>query len=75
MKHHCRYCGEKLMEDEDRVNGVCDRCNYEFATVEDDGGFGCVQCSICGEYLDYFDYNHSCNPDWEFSYDDEDQGW
>lgn len=73
MKHYCRYCGEKLMEDEDVVTGACDYCNYKFATVEeDDGDFGYFQCSICGEYLDCFDYDHSCNPDWEFSYDDED---
>ena len=72
MKHHCKYCGEKLMEGEDRLTGTCDSCNYEFVIEEEDGDFGWFQCSICGEYIDWLDYDHECDQFWEFSYDDED---
>jgi len=36
MKHYCKYCGEKLAEDEKKTDGCCDRCNYNFATLEDE---------------------------------------
>ena len=66
MKHHCRYCGEKLMEDEDRVTGTCDRCIYEFETVEDDWNEGdeWFPCVKCGEYVHLFDYEHECKSDY-----------
>ena len=76
MKHHCRYCGEKLMEDEDRITGTCDRCIYEFETVEDeiDGEFDWCQCSACGEWLEiWVDDEHECLYNGGYwDYDDED---
>lgn len=76
MKHHCKYCGEKLMEGEDKDTGTCDSCNCEFATKEDefDSEYDWYQCSACGEWLEILaDDEHECSYNggyWE--YGDED---
>ena len=68
MKHHCRYCGEKLMEDEDRVTGTCENCivtffemEQEFQEIDEyDPTNDWVECPYCGVWYDALDPYSEC---------------
>ena len=36
MKHYCKYCKEKLTEEENKSEGCCDRCNCELVRLQDE---------------------------------------